>query len=111
MGQRTTHSPQATQGVSLRVTGWPLSARDLMSMPIRQYWLHTLQSMHFPGSGEILKRDHRPQKFIQKANDAKKRGDLDGIIQNVQMALTFESDNAVLKEWLVELRAEKKAKR
>ena len=28
------HSPQATQGVSLRVTGTPRKARDLMSMPI-----------------------------------------------------------------------------
>ena len=49
------------------------------------------------------------RQFYQKAEAAMKTGNWAGVIQNLQMALTFEKDNPVFKEKLAEARARAKA--
>ncbi len=51
------------------------------------------------------------KQFWQKASDDRNRGDLAGAARNLQMAITFESDNAFLKEQLAEIKAELKARK
>ena len=54
-------------------------------------------------------RTAQGRQFHGKAEAELKRGNLSGAIQHVQMALTFESDNAGFKSLLEELRAREKA--
>jgi len=64
-----------------------------------------------PASDERAARTSQGRQYVQKATDAEKRGDLAGAIQNLQMALTLESGNKPLAEWLNELKQRKKQKR
>ena len=56
-------------------------------------------------------RTAQGKQFYQKAVAAEKSGDLATAQQHLQMALTFESDNALFKEGLERLRAERKAQK
>ena len=49
------------------------------------------------------------RQYYQKAEAAMKTGNLPGVIQHLQMALTFEKDNPVFKEKLAEARTKAKA--
>ena len=51
------------------------------------------------------------RQFHGKAEAALKRGDLAAAIQNMQMAMTFEANNAGFKAMLAELRERQKAGR
>lgn len=53
-------------------------------------------------------RTPQGRQFYQKANDAMKRGDWAGAVQNLQMALTFEPDNVLFKDELTAAKASKK---
>jgi DnaJ-class molecular chaperone len=54
-------------------------------------------------------RTAQGRQFHGKAEAELKRGNLAGAIQHIQMALTFESDNAGFKSLLEELRARQKS--
>lgn len=51
------------------------------------------------------------RQFYQKAEAAMKTGNWAGVIQNLQMALTFEKDNPLFKDKLAEAKAAAKAAR
>lgn len=51
------------------------------------------------------------RQFYQKAEAAMKAGDWAGVVQQLQMALTFEKDNPLFKDKLAEAKARLKAER
>jgi DnaJ-class molecular chaperone len=51
------------------------------------------------------------RQFYQKAEAAMKSGNLAGVIQNLQMALTFEKNNPLFKEKLAEAKARAKVQK
>jgi DnaJ-class molecular chaperone len=44
------------------------------------------------------------RRYFSMANNSEKQGDIKGAVRNLQMALTYERDNALFKEKLEELR-------
>ena len=58
--------------------------------------------------GELRGHTAQGRQFHGKAEAELKRGNLAGAIQHIQMALTFEADNAGFKSLLEELRARQK---